>query len=91
MVFEALGVARLFSPRLVTVLVAACLYFAPHFSEAVIEQEVKERGAQITSLLNHTLRSAFVGSRQHHGKGEMSGRRRTGAPTGARGGAAGSR
>jgi hypothetical protein len=91
MILEALGVARLFSPKLVAVLVVACLYFAPHFSEAVIEREVKEREAQVTSLLNHALRSAFAGSRQHHGMGKMSGRHRTGAPTGARDGSAGSR
>ncbi|HET7053475.1 MAG TPA: hypothetical protein VFI09_06125 [Solirubrobacterales bacterium] len=85
-VLEALGIARLFWPRLVAVLVAACLYFAPHFSAAVIEQAVKEREAQITSLLNHAFRSAIVGSRQHHSKSKVSGRHRTGAPTGARAG-----
>jgi len=83
---EALGIARLFRPKLVAALVVACLCFAPHFSEAVIEQAVKERGAQITSLLNHAFRSAFTGSRQHHGKVKVSGRHRTGAPTGARAG-----
>lgn len=90
-ILEALGIARLFRPKLVAALVVACLYFAPHFSEGVFEQAVKERAAQITSLLNQAFRSAFTGSRQHHGKVKVSGRHGTGASTGARGGMAGSR
>jgi len=88
---EALGIARLFSPRLVAALVAACLYFAPQFSASVIEQAAKERAAQITSLLNHAFRSVMADSRLGRASRHKSGRDLTGAPTGARGGAAGAR
>jgi hypothetical protein len=85
-ILEALRVARLFSPRLVAVFVVACLYFAPHFSAAVIAQAINERAAQITAQLNTAFRSAIAGARQHHSKGKVSERQRTGAPTGARAG-----
>jgi hypothetical protein len=61
---EALGVARLFSRRLVAFLVVACFCFVPQFGASVIEQAAKERAQQITSLLDHALKSVVADSRQ---------------------------
>jgi hypothetical protein len=59
---EALAVARRLWPRLVPVLVAASLYFAPQFSAAVLVQAGEERARQIASILDRAIRSAIADS-----------------------------
>jgi len=55
--FGALGIARSFWPRLVSVVVVGALILSPHFSARVINQEAEAQAKRITSFFEHVLKS----------------------------------
>jgi hypothetical protein len=65
---ELLGIGRQIWPRLVAILVVGAFVFVPHFSADVIERAAEVRARQITSLLDHALRSVVHHPGQHHSR-----------------------
>jgi hypothetical protein len=63
--FNALGIARAFWPRCVSVLVVCAFFFAPHLSARLIEREAEVQAKQITSLFERALKSTGVYSDPH--------------------------
>lgn len=55
--FDALGIARTFWPRLVSALVVSAFFFAPHSSARIIEQEAEAHAKRIKSLFERALKS----------------------------------
>jgi hypothetical protein len=47
--FDALGIARTFWPRFVSVLVMSAIFFAPHLSDRLIEREAEVQ-AEVRNL-----------------------------------------
>ena len=65
---ELLGIGRRIWPRLVAVLVIGAFVFAPHFSAGLTERIAEARTRQITSLLDHALRSVVHHPGRHRSR-----------------------
>jgi hypothetical protein len=63
--FDALGIARTFWPRFVSVLVMSAIFFAPHLSDRLIEREAEIQAKRIMSLFERALKSTGVYSDPH--------------------------
>lgn len=63
--FDALGIARTFWPRFVSVLVVCAFFFAPHLSARLIAREAEVQAKRITSLFEGALKSTEAYSDSH--------------------------